>query len=237
MKIGGLQRFTLIDYPGKVACIVFLSGCNFKCSWCYSSELVLPDKIKKQPEIDQEEFFSFLKKRKGKIDGVVICGGEPTINSDLFDFVKKIKEEGFSVKLDTNGSSPEVLKNLIHSNLLDYIAMDIKGAIKGEEEKRKYSEIVGTSIDIEKIKESIKIIMESGIDYEFRTTVIPDIHKEEDIEKIGEAIKGAKAYYLQNFLPEKTIEEGFINKKPFLKEDINKFKNIASIFVKKCEIR
>ena len=130
MKIGGLQKSTLIDYPGKIACTVFLIGCNFRCPWCYSSELVLPDKKEKQPIISEKDFFSFLGQRKDVLDGVVVCGGEPTINSDLSEFVRKIKKMGFKVKLDTNGSNPETIKDLINKKLIDYIAMDIKAPLE-----------------------------------------------------------------------------------------------------------
>ena len=126
MEIAGLQKLTLIDYPGKLACTVFLAGCNFLCPWCYSKELVLPKEIEKQPKISEKEFFNFLKNRKGLLEGVVLCGGEPTIFKNLPDFAKKIKKLGFFVKLDTNGSNPEMIKELINKNLIDYVAMDVK---------------------------------------------------------------------------------------------------------------
>ncbi len=231
MKIGGLQKLTLIDYPGKVACTVFLKGCNFRCPWCYSPELVLPEKIEHQPEIHQEEFFSFLEKRKDTIEGVVICGGEATVHSSLPFFVSKIKDLGFLVKLDTNGSNPTLLNSLIKENLLDYIAMDIKAPLE------KYEKAIGVEINTEKIKESINIIMNSGLDYEFRTTIVPDIHEEEDMEKIGKIIEGAEKYFLQSFMPEKTIFGGFMEKKPFSPKEIEGFKERVSPFVKSCNIR
>jgi pyruvate formate lyase activating enzyme len=229
VKIGGLQKLTLIDYPQKVACTVFLSGCNFRCSWCYSPELVLPEKIKEHPEIETGDFFDFLEKRKGKLDGVVVCGGEPTIHKELPDFIGKIKEKGFLVKIDTNGSNPEALKDLVNKGLLDYIAMDIKLPLL------RYKELA-EGID-SKIKKSVTFIMKSETEYEFRTTIVPGIHEKEDIKKIGELISGAKRYYLQNFLPEKTIDEGFLMRKPFLEKEIEEFKNIVSSFVEKCETR
>lgn len=231
MKIGGLQKLTLIDYPGQVACTVFLAGCNFRCPWCYSAELVLPEKIENLAGLEEKEFFRFLERRKKTLDGVVICGGEPTTNVLLPEFIKKIKEEGFKVKLDTNGSNPQMLIHLLEEKMLDYIAMDIKNSFD------KYNETVGTDCDIEKIKKSIDVIKNSGISYEFRTTVVPGIHEEEDIEKIGEEIKGAEKYFLQNFLPEKTINGGFIEKKPFSKEEMKTLKEKATFFVKKCETR
>ena len=130
MIIAGLQKTTLIDYPGKIACVVFLAGCNFRCPWCYSSELVLPLKIVKQPRISEKEFFDFLRQRQGLLEGVVICGGEPTINKELPQFIEKIKNLGYSVKLDTNGSNPEMLKDLVNAKLIDYVAMDIKASLR-----------------------------------------------------------------------------------------------------------
>jgi pyruvate formate lyase activating enzyme len=231
MKIGGLQKLTLIDYPGQVACTVFLAGCNFRCPWCYSAELVLPEKIENQAEVEEKEFFRFLERRKNTLDGVVICGGEATTNASLPEFIRKIKEKGFKIKLDTNGSNPQMLIHLLEEKLLDYIAMDIKNSFD------KYSQTVGVDCDVEKIKKSIDVIKNSGVDYEFRTTVVPGIHEEEDIEKIGEALKGAEKYFLQNFLPEKTINGGFIEKTPFSKEKLEKLKEKAAPFVKKCETR
>jgi pyruvate formate lyase activating enzyme len=231
VKIGGLQKLTLIDYPQKVACTVFLSGCNLRCPWCYSPELVLPEKIKKHPQIEEVVFLNFLDKRKDKLDGVVVCGGEPTIDSGISRFMEEIKKRGFLVKIDTNGLNPEVLKKLIEKKLLDYIAMDVKLPLS------RYKELSKGKIDSKKIRESIELIMKSGIDYEFRTTVIPSVHEKKDIREIGEIIRGAKKYYLQNFLPEKTLEESFLLKTPFLEEDLEEFKKIASLFVEKCEIR
>lgn len=231
MKIGGLQKLTLIDYPQKVACTVFLSGCNFRCPWCYSGELVLPEKIKDYPEIKEEDFFYFLSQRKNKINGVVVCGGEPTINPEIDNFLEKIKKEGFLVKLDTNGSNPEVLERLINKNLLDYIAMDVKAPLQ------KYEEVVGAKFDSQKIKKSIEIIIKSGVDYEFRSTLISDLHTNEDVVIMGEMVKGAKKYFLQSFRPEKTIDESFLLKKPFFKEEMEEFKEKVSPFVEKCEIR
>jgi len=231
VKIGGLQKITLIDYPQKVACTVFLSGCTFRCSWCYSPELVIPEKIENHPELKKEEVLEFLESRVGKLEGVVICGGEPTINQELPEFIKEIKGKGFLVKLDTNGANPGAIKKLLEKNLVDYIAMDVKAPLE------KYNEVTGVEVDKEKIKKSIQIIKDSKIDYEFRTTLVPEIHKKEDIEKIGEMIKGAKKYFLQNFLPKKTINESYLGKEPLSKEEIEDFRKIASSFVEKCEIR
>jgi len=222
MKIGGLQKVTLIDYPGKVACTVFLSGCNFRCPFCYSPELVLPEKIKKHPSIKERDFFDFLSEKRGLLDGCVICGGEPTIyGEELIDFCKKIKEMGFSIKLDTNGSNPDVLTKAIP--LIDYIAMDIKSPLD-----QRYKEF--SVIDcLDRIKESIEIIKKSGIDYEFRTTITN--HSVDDILEIAEYLSPAKRYYLQRFIGEK---ENISGEKYTLKEEdlklIESIKNLFEVF-------
>lgn len=231
MRIGGLQRLTLIDYPGRVACTVFLFGCNFKCPWCYSPELVLPEEKKEDYGISEEEFFSFLRKRKGKLEAVVVCGGEPTIYKELSSFIEKIKEEGFLVKVDTNGSNPKALKNLVKEDLVDYIAMDIKLPLSS------YKEVAGEEFDENKIRESIEFLLQEKIDYEFRTTVVPGIHGKEEIKEIGKEIKGAKTYFLQNFLPEKTIDKSLLKTKPFSPEDLDELKKVAEKFVEICKTR
>lgn len=231
MQIGGLQKTTLIDYPDKVACTVFLIGCNFRCPFCYSSELVLPEKIELHPKISEEEFFNFLEERKGLIDGVVICGGEPTINEDLPLFIKKIKEMGYGVKLDTNGSNPEMLKKLLDKKLVDYVAMDLKAP------EEKYEEAVGIKTDIEKIQKSIDLLKKGSIDYEFRSTIVPSIHNKEDILKMAEWIKGSKKYYLQNFRPEKTLDPELEKIKPYPEEFLAEIKKEISDFFEICQIR
>jgi len=231
MEIGGLQKLTLIDYPGKLACTVFLIGCNFHCPWCYSKELVLPEEIKKQPRISEKEFFDFLKERKGLLEGATICGGEPTINKELPDFIKKIKELGYLVKLDTNGSNPKMLKKLIDDNLLDYVAMDIKLP------KEKYSQIFGKKVKIKDIEESIKILKQGKIDYEFRTTVVPTILKKEDILEMARWIGPAKKYYLQNFRAEKTIDPKFEKIKPYSQNYLLEIQKAVSPFFETCQVR
>lgn len=218
MIIGGLQKTTLIDYPGKVACTVFLIGCNFRCPWCYSSELVLPDKIKKQPRISKRDFFNFLRGKIGLLEGVVICGGEPTLNKDLPVFLEKIKKLGFLVKLDTNGSNPAMLHKLIKGKLVDYVAMDIKQAQSAKRKTQSYDKATGVRVDQKNIRESIEIIKKSGIDYEFRSTIVPGVHTKNDIIQIAKEIGPARAYFLQSFRPEKTLDHKFIKIKPYPKD-------------------
>lgn len=231
MSIGGLQKLTLIDYPGKLACTIFLTGCNFRCPFCYASELVLPEKIKKLPKISQKKLFEFLKEKKKLIDGVVICGGEPTMNRGLIPLIKKIKKMGFLVKLDTNGSDPKTLKKLINEKLIDYVAMDLKAP------KEKYQKVAGKKIDIKKIQESINILMEGMVDYEFRSTIVPTLHEKKDVIEMAKWIRGAKRYYLQNFRPEKTIDKKFEKIKPYPQEFLLEIQKIISPFFEVCQIR
>ena len=236
IKIGGLQKLTLIDFPGRLAATVFLSGCNFRCPFCYSSELVVPAKIKLQPKISQKSFFTFLKKRKDLLEGVVVCGGEPTINKNLPQFIKKIKKAGYSVKLDTNGSNFQMLKSLIEKKLIDYVAMDIKGP------KEKYGEITGmgrawSNRKLTNIEKSINFLKSSNINFEFRTTVVPNLLKKEDILAIVRWIKPAPKYFLQNFRPEKTIDPDFEKIKSYPQAYLLEIQKAVSPFFETCQIR
>ena len=209
MKISGLQKLTLLDYPGKMACTVFTYGCNFRCPFCHNAMLVTEEN---SDSISEDEFFTFLKKRQGILDGVCISGGEPTLQKDLAEFIGKIKAMGYAVKLDTNGSKPEVLRNLIEENLLDYVAMDIKNS------PAKYSLTCGCEVDIALIKESVSIITESGIDHEFRTTTVREYHTAEDFAEIAEWLKSDSKYFLQQF-----VDSGNLigeNLSPFDKEEL-----------------
>jgi pyruvate formate lyase activating enzyme len=200
--IGGIQKTTLVDFPQKVAAIVFTQGCNFRCGYCHNPELL---EFKNKSQYSQTDFFEFLKKRQGKLDGIVITGGEPTLQSGLYDFVKKIKGMGFAVKLDTNGTNPEMLAKLVNDKLIDYVAMDIKASID------KYPFIIGTDFKKENILKSIDFILHSNINYEFRTTVLKSYLTLEDFDKIGKMIKNAKLYYLQKFVPSKIYNLDLIN--------------------------
>jgi len=234
MIIAGLQKTTLIDYPGKIACVVFLAGCNFRCPWCYSSELVLPAKIVKQPKIEEKDFFDFLRSRQGQLEGVVICGGEPTINKDLPQFIQKIKNLGFPVKLDTNGSNPEMLKNLVDTKLIDYVAMDIKIA----PENSVYQNVMTEGITMDKIKESVEFLKRGNLDFEFRTTVVDTVHKKEDFLEIAKWIGGKDVkYYLQAFVAQKTIDPEFEKVKPPTKQFLEEIVKEISPHFKICQIR
>ncbi|KKT17341.1 MAG: anaerobic ribonucleoside-triphosphate reductase activating protein [Candidatus Nealsonbacteria bacterium RIFCSPHIGHO2_01_FULL_43_31] len=230
MILGGLQKLTLIDFPGRLACTVFLSGCNFRCPWCYSKELVLPQNIEVQPKISEKQFFDFLETRQDLLSGVVVCGGEPTTQEDLPQFVEKIKKMNFLVKLDTNGSDPRALQELFKDRLLDYVAMDVK-------QFQKYNEATGVKTDLAKIKESVELIKNSGVDYEFRTTVVPTIHAKEDIIEIAKWLSPAKRYYLQNFRSEKTVNPSFENQKPYSNEDLLDIQKAIAPLFEICEIR
>ena len=216
-KLAGLQKTTFIDYPEKIACIVFTQGCNFRCGYCHNPELF----ENKEPVLSVPAFFEFLNKRKGKLDGVVITGGEPTLHGkDLIEFIKEVKSFGFLVKLDTNGTHPDVLQELLNENLLDYIEMDIKAPLA------KYKTITQTDIDTKIIKKSIDMIMNSGVDYEFRTTIVKSQLSVEDLRQIGELIQGAKRYYMQKFLATKILDETLMSEESYTDEE---FKNLRTI--------
>lgn len=236
IKIGGLQRLTLIDYPGNLACTVFLIGCNFRCPFCYSAELVLPEKIARQPEMPTKDFFDFLKQRKGRLDGVVICGGEPTINPELADFCGQIKKMGFKIKLDTNGSNPEVIANLLKKKLLDYVAMDIKAS------PEKYPTLIGfdgcaVSYLLNNIQKSIDLLKKGIVDYEFRTTFVPGLHTKDDIAAIVRWLKPAKRFYLQNFRPEKTLDPNLSTLRPYQADELAGYLNLLAPFFETAQIR
>lgn len=238
MKIGGLQKLTLIDYPKKTAATIFVSGCNFRCGFCYNPELVLPEKIKKHPLISEKKLYDFLSQRKGMLQGVCITGGEPTIHSDLPKFISNIKKMEFLVKLDTNGSNPEMLKKLIKEKLVDYVAMDIKAPIGANFQFSKYKKATGVKVDLNKIKKSVEILKSSNIEHEFRTTVVPGTHAKEDIIQIAKDIAPAKKYYLQNFEPKKnTINPDFQNIKPYSKDFLIEIQKVIKHFFEICEIR
>ncbi|MDO4529828.1 MAG: anaerobic ribonucleoside-triphosphate reductase activating protein [Lachnospiraceae bacterium] len=227
MKIHGLQKMTLLDFPGHVACTVFLGGCDFRCPFCHNFELV--DGTAK-PVMDEEEFLSFLNKRTGLLDGVAFTGGEPLLHKDLPELMQKIRTLGFGVKLDTNGYHPDLLKEILAANLADYVAMDVKNS------PEKYAMTAGVeTIDLSRINESISVLMNSGIDYEFRTTVVKEFHEENDFHRMGEMIRGAKRYFLQAFTDRETVPFGGLSAPSA--EEMRAYADIAAQYVPSVELR
>ena len=241
MKILGMVKASLIDYPHKASTVLFIGGCNFRCGYCHNPELVLcgeseatgKDTIKGgvRGEIGQEELFDFLKRRKRFLDGVVISGGEPSIHSELPEFIEKINALGYAVKLDTNGTNPEVLEKLIANKQLDYIAMDIKGTLA------QYEEICEVPVDEEAIIRSIKLIMNSGTDYEFRTTVCRQFMTTQNLPELCEMIKGAKKYCLQSFKNPGTILSPNKSYSAYSEDEMKALGDIAGLYVNRLIIR
>ena len=229
MIIKGFAKLTLLDYPGKVACTIFTGGCNFRCPFCHNASLAT--RAGEVASIPEEEIFELLRKRKGILDGVCITGGEPLLFGDeLKDFIINIKKLGYAVKLDTNGSFPDRLASLIEADLIDKVAMDIKNS------PTKYGLTAGVeNFDMSPILESIELLKSSGIDYEFRTTVVKELHSASDLEEIGKMIAGAKEYYLQSFVDSgDLIGEGLSAPSP---EDMEAYRKIAEKYVPNTQIR
>jgi len=229
LNIGGLHKVSLIDYPGKISAIVFLQGCNFRCPYCHNPELV-NEKLY-GPCIEEEDVLSFLEHRIGKLDAVTITGGEPTLQEGLPEFIRKVRDLGFLIKLDTNGSHSAMLRSLIEGNLLDYIAMDIKGPL------HRYDRICRVNVNKEEIQNSIRAIMDAAVDYEFRTTLVKDLLSEEDILALGELIRNARLFVLQNFVPSKTLDDRYLDRKALSPTDLDLIKNKLSGYVRKVTIR
>lgn len=226
MQIGGVQKTSLLDFPGVISAIVFTQGCNFRCGYCHNPELI---NLKNAPAWNCAGFFEFLRDRKGKLDGVVITGGEPCLQDGLIDFIKQIKNSGFRVKLDTNGMFPDVIKTLLP--YIDYIAMDIKAPLD------KYERIINVKVNTDKIKQSINLIMNSGLDYEFRTTVVKSLLDFKDFEKIGNLILGAEKYYLQKFVPTKTLNKNFLSEQTYSQQEFAVIMKILMQKIKFVEVR
>lgn len=230
IKISGLERSSLLDYPGKVSAVVFTHGCNLKCPYCHNPELVL-GKFCKKTSIPQEELFDFLDKRKGKLDGVVITGGEPLVHDSLPNFIFKIKEMGFLVKLDTNGTLPKRLEKLAEMKVLDYIAMDIKFP------KSEYIKSSSVKDYTDNIERSINIIKNSKVDYEFRTTYVKGYHTMESVKSMGKMIEGAQNYYIQNFRSGNTLNPYLSSENSFSDKELKKIRGIMKKYVKNAYIR
>lgn len=228
MLINGFQKLTVLDYPGKVACIVFTPGCNFRCPFCHNAALVTH--IDKDTYIDVSEVLAYLKKRQGLLDGVVITGGEPLLQDGIEKFIAEIKSLGYSVKLDTNGSFPEKLISIVEKGLVDYVAMDIKNS------KDKYGMTIGVEdFDITPIEKSVDFLKQGKVDYEFRTTIVKNFHTLEDIQDIVVWLKGAHKYFLQNFVDSgDLITDGL---EPVSALMLKEMKEKATEFIPSVEIR
>ena len=228
MQIKGLQKLTLLDFPGQTACTVFTGGCNFRCPYCHNASLVIsPTEI---GNITEEEFFAYLRKRQGILDGVAITGGEPLLQADISEFIKKIRELGFCVKLDTNGSFPDLLESLISDGLVDYVAMDIKNS------KEKYGLTVGRpDFDVSPICRSVELLMRGTVGYEFRTTVTEQFHTVEDFEKIGKWLSGCSKYYLQNFVDSGNLIDPSI--RGLGKSTMNSMLETVRMYIPSAELR
>lgn len=228
MKICGFQKTTLLDFPGHVAATVFTGGCNFRCPFCHNAGLVLAPE--EQPDIPEEEVLSYLRKRRGMLEGVCITGGEPTLQPDLAGFIGRLKELGYLVKLDTNGYRPRVLQELIEKKLVDYVAMDVKASVKN------YPRACGCAgMDVSRIEESIAILKSGSVPYEFRTTVVDGIHTVEEFESIGRLLEGSRAYYLQGFEESENVMcAGF---RAFPAETMKEMAEIVGKYVDKAAIR
>lgn len=228
MFIAGLQKLTLLDFPGKVACTVFTAGCNLRCPFCHNSELVLPER--QPPKMDAQELLSFLRKRQGILEGVCITGGEPLLQRELPDLLRGIRELGFCIKLDTNGTFPERLRTLAQEGLLDYVAMDIKNS------PERYAETVGLSnFDLSKVKESVDFLLSGAVDCEFRTTVCAELHSERDMHTIGQWLQGAKRYFLQEFKDSGDVLTP--NLHPPAAQQMEQFRQIVRTYIPNAAIR
>ena len=229
MNISGIQKLTLLDYPGKVACTLFTAGCNFRCPFCHNAGLVLPDRLE-EASITEDEVMSFLKKRAGILDGVAITGGEPLLHTDMPEFLEKIKNLGYKIKLDTNGSNPKLLKEIVNAGLVDRVAMDIKNA------PTEYDKTAGCSVDMEKIEESKDFLLTGTCDYEFRTTVVKGIHTKESLIAAAKWISGAKEYYLQQFKDSENLiaPDAF---EPFDENEMHELADAVRPFVPTVEVR
>lgn len=227
MNVNGFQKFSLIDYPGKISAVIFTQGCNFRCPYCHNPELL---DINQKPKFKESDIIDFLISRQKQLDAVVITGGEPTLQKDLFQFIQKVKSLGFLVKLDTNGTNPKIIKELLDQKLIDYIAMDIKGPLE------KYSQIVQIDVNLNNIIQSINLVRQAP-DYEFRTTVTKEQLSIEDIYQISQLVSGAKKYFLQKYIPrlyEKKTKKLFSSYK---EDELLSFSKKISRHFDECSIR
>ena len=227
MKIKGLQKLTLLDYPGRLAATVFLGGCNFRCPFCHNASLVVRGD---DTEISEDELFAFLENRRGKLSGVCITGGEPTLHPSLPSFIQRIRALGYSVKLDTNGTNPDMLESLVRDGLIDYVAMDVKASIEG------YGRVAGVpGLDTTAIERSIDFLISGAVDYEFRTTVVRELHTAADLEALAQRIRGARAYFLQPFKDSGDIIEDGLSS--YSTAEISTLLDVVKTYIPNAQIR
>ncbi|MEA4926731.1 MAG: anaerobic ribonucleoside-triphosphate reductase activating protein [Syntrophomonadaceae bacterium] len=233
MRYADMVKQSLVDYPGEIAAVLFTRSCNLRCPFCHNPDLLIKPKILVKP-IDIEDVLGFLVQRRGFLDGVVISGGEPTLHDELAQDIRRIKSLGFLVKLDTNGTNPALLQNLIDQNCLDYVAMDIKAPL----EFRKYRAACGklSRAGFFSIRSSVHLLRNTGIKVEFRTTVVPALHTPEDIAEISEYITGAEEYTLQQFNPRVTLEPGYANVVPYSKDEMQSIADRCAAYVKEVRV-
>jgi len=228
VEIKGLEKFAPKDFPGYISSTIFVSGCNFRCPYCHNSDLVL--RAASLPSFPLDYFLSFLDSRRGWLEGICVTGGEPLLHEDLEVVLSIIKDRKLLVKIDTNGSFPLRLEKLIDKGLVDYVAMDIKNSLE------KYEQTVGVKVKTSDIKKSIEIIRDSGLDYIFRTTVVPDLVEEDDIRKIGQMLIGSKAFQIQQFVPNNTLDELYIKKQPYSNQEIEAMTKIAQTYFEQVKV-
>jgi len=228
IPIKGLEKSSLIDYPGKVSAVVFLGGCNFRCPFCHNRELVL--EAENLESVPEEEILDFLREREKWLDGVVVSGGEPGIHPELPGFLERLKGIGYAVKLDTNGTNPGMLKEILDRGLVDSVAMDIKGPLS------KYEKICEAPVDTRNISDSIRLIISSGVEHEFRSTVLPVLHTREDVLEMARMVKGARRFCLQQFRPKNTLDQKFLKERPFTDKEMKELQEMCSKYVE-TEVR
>ncbi len=226
--VGGIQKLSLVDFPGHVAAALFTAGCNMRCGYCHNPELVLPERL--APSIPIDDIMLFLQSRVGRLDGVVVSGGEPTIHDDLPELIRRIKALGYDVKLDSNGTRPEMIRQLIDDKMIDFVAMDIKGPLE------KYQMIAARPIDLEAVQETIALLISSGIGHEFRTTIVREQLEPNDFHKVGEMVRGAKRFALQHFRPGSTLAPQFEQASTFSETEFQEAKTIMERYVDECVI-
>lgn len=228
VPIGGVQKLSLVDFPGHVAAALFTAGCNMRCGYCHNPELVLPERL--APSIPIDEIMTFLESRLGRLDGVVVSGGEPTIHEDLPILCRMIKDLGYAVKLDTNGTHPKMVKQMIDDGTIDFVAMDIKGPLE------KYIEIAARPIDLKAIEQSVRLLIDSGVGHEFRTTIVSEQLEPKDFHGVGKLVRGAQRFALQHFTPGVTLSPMFRQATTFTDDQFEEAKKIMEGYVKQCVI-